>query len=387
MPRLRWEEVPFHRKPWARPWRRGQYVLSFQTELPFGLALAHDDQWLSELRQFNELPRVADDRVLVVLTGSAQPARLPQHLSVLPDWNVVMAQFLARALPEGRTLAELVIRPGPKWEPADEVLTRCFDQGLEALNRLLMEYGIATMDPEVHEVAKEELPALTLVTFKDLKAPHYAHTFLRLHDRDGLIKEPMTEDMLEQIAHRVEEPLGHPGLHAFHIHRVRADRLIDQGRYAQSIIAAAVAIEALLAWLISRHSEELGRDPSEGERQFEDQGVLSVVRSQLHPWLRGSWNVDDPSTPAGHWRMRIHDVRTSCVHRGYRPTYREALAALEAGKVLSEFVFKRLRQTGRSDWLEGSVLIFDPLKGTYAWDDDCWKLIDRAEEASSALRR
>jgi hypothetical protein len=322
--------------------------------------------------QPNELQAVTNDTVRLSLGSSTQPASLPQHLSVLPNWDVVAWEFAYRALPEGRTLAEFVLAPAKHWEPTDEVLARCFDQGLEALNRLLAEYSIATMDPDVHEVSKEELPALALVTFKDLKRPYYSHAILRLHGRDSLVKEPLSAPTLAGIASRVETSASHGGMHAFHVQRVRADRLIHQGNYRECVMAASIAIESLVAGFLRRRMEELGSDPDGVERLFERKGILGVVRSDLHPWLGGRWDADDVRTAAGQWRRYVHDVRTRVVHTGHRPNYREAGAALDAGKAFSAYTFKRLRETGRSTWLDEAMLVADPLRGNYYWEHDRW---------------
>lgn len=372
VPRRMWADVPFSRKPWRWRRNRGRFAVGFQTELPFSLPLGGEDQWVADIRQPNELEGVAHESVRLSLGSSTQPPEVPQHLSVLPDWDAVVRDFAERALPQGRTLAEFVVAPAKNWEPTAEVLTRCFDQGLEALNRLLDEYAIATMDPEVHEISKEELPPVALITFKDLKKPYYAHTILRLHTRDALIKEPLSAEVFDRIGARADAPAAQGGMHTFHIQRVKADRLIDQGRYGECVLAAAIAIEALVAWLLRRRMDELGEESAESERLFERKGILSIVKSELHPWLGGRWGAGDPDTPVGQWRIHIHDVRTRCVHRAYRPNYRQARAALEAGMAISRYSFERLRATGRGDWLDPSRLIIDPLKGKYYWEDDRW---------------
>lgn len=372
VPRRAWADVPFSRRPWRWRRRRGRYAITFQTELPFGLPLGSNNLWGADIRQLNEFQAVTHETVRISLGSSSQPPELPQHLSVLPNWNAVLRDFAHRALPQGRTLAEFVVAPAKHWEPTDEILTRCFDQGLEALNRLIAEYSIATMDPEVHEVSKEELPALALVTFKDLKAPYYAHTILRLHRRDSVIKERLPTSTFDRIAARVDAPASQGGMHAFHIQRVRADRLIHQGSYSECVIAASIAIEALVAWLVRRRMDELGRERESIERLFERKGILGVVRSDLHPWLGGRWDAGDARTAAGQWRRHIHDVRTRVVHGGYRPNYREAGAALDAGKVISAYSFERLRETGRATWLDPPMLVTDPLRGSYYWEEDRW---------------
>jgi hypothetical protein len=188
------------------------------------------------------------------------------------------------------------------------------------------------MDWTAHEVAKEDLPPVALMTFKDLRRPYYAHELLRLHYLDATIKRPLDEALLHKIEHRAMEPTREPDIRPFHHHRVRADRLPDQGRYAEAVIEASLAIESFIRWLLARRNLEVGTDEPDPSTRLQERGVTAVVRRDLHPWLGGQWDLTRADTPVGRWLRDMQQLRNRCVHAGYRPTYREADKAVLAGK-------------------------------------------------------
>lgn|GEM_PF-5120907 len=347
VPRIPWSAVPFPERPWlAHPER---YVVSFTTELPFGLAL--DEQWRVSLEQPHELEAVTVDQVSVTFYPAEEPPALPGYFSLLPDFEAVLADFGDRALPVSRTICEFVTHPAERWELSALVMSRSFDQGLNALNRILAEYAIETMDWTVREVAKEDLPAIALVSFKDLEAPWYAHQFLRLHDLDGLVKEPLPEELRRRVAQRAAIVTSEGDIRAFHRHRTRADRSPDQGRYAETVIEASMAIEAYVVWILNKRAEESG-EPARAGDLLERHGLRRVLSQQMHEWLGGHWDITRPGTPLNQWYADLHELRNRCVHAGYRPNHREARAAILAGKALTDYFKERLQATGRGAWVE-----------------------------------
>lgn len=363
--RIPWDAVPFQDREWRGS--RGRFVLSFVTELPFEIPVGRITGWALTLDEPHETPRVTHDEVLISLSPSSHPQRLPQHLSAVPDWTAVVANFnrFAKAVP--CTFSELCLEPGPDWRPEGEILTRCFDQGLSALNRFLIEYAIATMDPSVRDVSKEDLPAIALVTFKDLEARYYSHTYLRLHYLDGIEKRALTEDECEVIEERLRRD-DDALLRTYHQQRVRADRLPDQGDYAGTVLATAIAIESLVSWALVRHSSERDSTITQPVSRLMRRGIVRVVTEQLS-WLDGDWSVDGQDSPTGTWKIRVADLRNKIVHEGSRPDYRQAVDAMEAGKSFSDTLFGRLRATGRALWTdEARAPSNSVVRGRYQWD-------------------
>ncbi|MDQ3571455.1 MAG: hypothetical protein M3383_01180 [Actinomycetota bacterium] len=360
-----WEEVPFDRHPWVRTC--GRFFLTFTTELPFEIPLDDQDQWLIDVDQPNELPSVTDNRVTVCLHGSSHPQRIPQHLSVLPNWAEVLAQFRRAARPALSTLCELILEPGPRFEPTDEALTRCFDQGLRALNRILAEYEVVTTDFTIRDLAKEDLPPLAVVTFKDLHAPYYSHTYMRLHPLDGIEKRAMSDELKSKIVDRLGSEHD-PVIKTHHWERVRARRLLDQGRYRESVLATATAIESLVAWALSRRSEERDADSRGSVEATMQASIVGVVRTKLS-WLGGDWDPGASGTAAHAWKRCVADLRNGIVHRGEQPTYRQAAQAYDSAAEMASYIVDRLRSTGRDAWINdlriGEIEVID---SRYEWE-------------------
>lgn len=348
--------------------------MSFTTELPFRIPVR--DQWNVVIEAANELgPDVSLDNVSLTLWPASHPARVPQHLSVLPEWRTIASEHGERAKPHETTFAEAALRPGHAFEPTEEVLTRCFDQGLAAMDRLAIEYSLATDDLSCRELPKEALPPLALVTFKDLFEPYYAHTFIRLHYGDAPIKRTLATETLEQIEARVRRASDQDGLRPYHEARVRATRMEGQGGYSEAAVAAATAIETLLFWVLVQRARDRGGSESDIEDMFRARGVVAIVRTQFHDWLGGVWDPRRDGSACFGWSRDLNDLRNQCVHRGYRPNHREAIAAIDAAKAMADFVFERIRANGLDAWLPPPVHLEDVSEGAYIWEHD--EVIDR----------
>ncbi|MFD5272261.1 hypothetical protein [Streptomyces sp. NPDC058335] len=123
--------------------------------------------------------------------------------------------------------------------------------------------------------------------------------------------------------------------------------LRQQGDYSNAVIHAAlsseIVLDALLGMLLW---EEQIEDPDVTAAvdvfdEAKNGGLASRVKREYGPRLGGNWN---PSVngPVRRWSEELAHLRGRIVHRGYRPSRREAERALEVSDELLDFVKGRL---------------------------------------------
>lgn len=128
---------------------------------------------------------------------------------------------------------------------------------------------------------------------------------------------------------------------------VASQYLGKQGDYASAVIHAALSSEIILdSALAMMLWEEQLESPDfvaavDVFNEVKNGGLASRVKREYAPRLGGNWNPT-VNGPVCRWSEDLAHLRGRVVHRGYRPSRREAERALDASDGLLEFIKIRL---------------------------------------------
>jgi len=123
------------------------------------------------------------------------------------------------------------------------------------------------------------------------------------------------------------------------------------GNYVDAVLRSAAACEVLIkhmAWMTTWEAREVtGADRVASDRATETivdpyvkpRTLISLI---LAPRLQGNWDSRLVTAPVGAWRHLVAQMRNNVIHLGYRPSEREADAAVAATQQFETFVLDRL---------------------------------------------
>lgn len=157
----------------------------------------------------------------------------------------------------------------------------------------------------------------------------------------------LTPEQVEEIGLRVHlAKEGEPYVTVRHWQRLAHRAFWLDGDFAAAVVtihtAGEVFFDALLlrmAWEEMEHSPGSPLTREEVAGWFTSRSPLSSrLRTRYDVRLEGGWDPDRLGHPLHDWDRKVARLRNRIVHAGYRPTEREAAAALDAAKAAEAYV-------------------------------------------------
>ena len=101
------------------------------------------------------------------------------------------------------------------------------------------------------------------------------------------------------------------------------------GRFTASVLAAGTGVELLVSTVVREVGQVRGLDEDRITRIL-GCGLKNILRQPLPGILRTDIDLDDDTSPWGHWWAHGYAPRNAVAHRGHRPSNDEAQAATYA---------------------------------------------------------
>jgi hypothetical protein len=122
--------------------------------------------------------------------------------------------------------------------------------------------------------------------------------------------------------------------------RAASRRAMLSGQFSDAIIESAVAAEIIFDVVLGWALWESGTTTMDAATPLK-RPLMERLRSEMHPRLGGTWDLTNTPELSG-WHSSIARLRNRIVHRGYRPSEREASEAVAAGDALASFLVARV---------------------------------------------
>ena len=219
---------------------------------------------------------------------------------------------------------------------------------------------------------------------------------MRLHGLDGVEKQPLSEKLRQTIESGLELS-RHPAIETFHRYRIRADRLPRQGRYADCVLAAALAIEAAVAWVLHLRAEE--DDSAFGRPVAEQELTLAANAEMLEGFCQalGLEQFDVVANDTGGAVAQALAVRRPDLIRSLTLTNCEARDVLPSSAELAQLVANlaeqgQLAPTLKAFYDDREATRDGVMTGTYQWperftDDDIRGIMEPHQASLEAARK
>lgn len=322
----------------------GQLVMSGDTPVPGSEGLT--PIWVEFWRiEDSESP---DPRLKAAATAYRRSTYCPAALRQTepPDRTRVDSEHVSTTLVIGVTLL-VRSRDGGRDIEGGDILGRA----LECVGRQQTAYAMVVPGPAVEILTLEQLPPLVPVIFSPGPPAPIAPGNVTLFGTKPFPSSMRFNwpDLLDEAGiHQLVLTTGYiTAVHWLPSFQFRNDAQIQlhrYGNYRQSVIASAAAAESFVLPLLELLLWEEGQSPGAaagivGARD----GILRIVRRELPPRLKGSWNEQRPG-PMKSWIDDVLRIRNAIVHGGREATRQEALAALDAVHTLVGFIADRFAE-------------------------------------------
>lgn len=222
-----------------------------------------------------------------------------------------------------------------------------FDHALNLAQQLLRRTRLANRRPMQLPTRETLPPLIPMVSHGPVAEPHEwtvgGAVFAPNPNLHGITEaEPLTEEMLSDL-----RPFS-KGATSGLLPTEPLDLLLEaqteldrNGNYRAAVLAAATAAESALDLLLATLVWEEGKSPRQAASVLGGKEFLKRVRREFPSRLGGTW---DSSTPGAirTWEYDCHRLRHRVIHRGHRPSYREAESAVRAVGDLTKFITDRL---------------------------------------------
>ncbi|MEU6310727.1 hypothetical protein [Streptomyces sp. NPDC047014] len=282
----------------------------------------------------------------------------PMYLAALTQ---VCAEITGKPLPDEvfadatvdayRTVVEMVtIQGADHLEPQEEVLRETFTRCFDVLTDVSSTAGMVL--PHSNPVAAPEQIAVALWLARTVTGSYTdgAMGVMPLTPPTSPLATVLDEDQLTRLNAHLQRLWDGSPLELAMERATEARRAFRRdGDYRNAVVQAAMFAEIVLTSTLSLMLWEEQLDVPSVEQavavfDFSRGGGLATrVRTEYAPRLGGDWNRTHPG-PVHDWTHAVAALRNRVVHRGYRPTYREAEAALAAADALLDFIKTRLAQ-------------------------------------------
>ncbi|MGW5398992.1 hypothetical protein [Streptomyces sp. NPDC003952] len=344
-------------------------ALKYQCPIPHGGHISRT--YLEDLHGFNGEMRATVESPVIQAGGNQKlfaslkfwqvsevVAQEDMHLGPLSQ---VISEVIGKPIPDGynvepesvdsyRTIVEMVT-----VQNADAVDSLGFGCVTEAFDRcfdLLIDVSMMSRLVERHRrpiVARESVNIS--VWFgrwsDDVKYGGEVGGVMLVAPPASVVTRTLDEGELERLAAHLQRMWQGSPLELAMDRALQANTyLYGDGDYANAVIHAAMSAEVLLDSTLGLMlwEEQLGVPDIERAGEILDDsrgGLAARVKREYGPRLGGSWDPKSPG-PIKQWSVELARLRGRIIHRGYRPSQREAERALEASDSLLNFVKSRL---------------------------------------------
>lgn len=256
---------------------------------------------------------------------------------------------------EYRTVVEAVT---PVWDEDDiyetnekpDPLTRC----ISALIEQIRAYRVG-LSASIPELTYERIFPFVMFMWRELATNRYGDgpSLMMLSHTNLPFGPPeiIRAEEYERYRQALGRLLNGDPLFLFSERRLNASiALYGNGDFSESCVQSATAAEVLLdsllgmlLWEGGLESDDAGTDVAVQELSL---NLVRKVRQCFHARLGDVWRREGPG-PVPAWFSRTAQVRNRVVHRGYRPTRKEAEESFAAVNELMTFICDRLAEKRR----------------------------------------
>lgn len=228
----------------------------------------------------------------------------------------------------------------------------CLEHAVHYLNRYIRSLASSVDHFLAPLLTLERLPSLLPYFERATDSEPDAPGLLLINDLPGRYSPAELAD--EAANRRVEELIdlehfGHPfALSSRMLVDSRVARHIE-GNYKASVVFAAASAEILLDGLLESLLWEERVDPRAAAELFADSGLAGRVRRHYHSRLAGNWSTSTHDGAMGQWQHRVAAVRHRVVHAGYEPSEADADTAIDAVRLLRQFLGDRVADRPRGN--------------------------------------
>lgn len=254
--------------------------------------------------------------------------------------------FLRQDLKERKTVVQAIrIAPAPKEPSADWR----FDQlglALEQLNRFLLACATVHGDPELTEIAIQDLPPV--VFGMGWEIPNDGSTQVEpqfwtylVHERSpDRRRAPLTREEADYATwiSATSDNLLIPSSHLF----LSAEGALHRGRRTHAVVDSGTAVEMLVSAAIRLVGPARGYDQSKTDRALRAP-FKSRLADHFAPLLGYSSDLQGSDDSLGAWWHGGYRIRNQVVHEGHRPSESEALEALVSALDLQHDFITRMK--------------------------------------------
>lgn len=223
------------------------------------------------------------------------------------------------------------------WTPGELL----FERALEALNRYLHAYMIASEDAAARFLTAQALDFFALAEFRRLDGSPLDSDIFTLpsaYQHKSAIDE---RALLRRLDYAVKaESQGHP-IDDVVLWRIRAEHHLNfVGDYELSVLALQTSVERLLFAIASAIAVDKG-EGADFVDQLQKKSFDALTKTLQHD-LGGSWDRKLDEKPFGAYWQDLYRLRNQVGHAGRRVNFLEAARAFEVYRDLKEFVEDRV---------------------------------------------
>lgn len=232
----------------------------------------------------------------------------------------------------------------------DLAVSLAFDRCVEEINTLIAAFILASGDPKIERISRQNLFPFVAWAARDLNGKLVGGPGMYLPGTSigtAFAIDNGMETVDRVVMQRVGTYLsrikrGDPFANYLEWARAGRRELDIIGDTAAAVNAVHTAGEILLDTILYMIGWEGGESYEDVARWFDGVGFKTRLKTHYHGQLGGQWNPDDPTTVIGKWAENVSRLRGRVVHAGYRPTESETGLALDTLGELEEFVKARL---------------------------------------------
>jgi hypothetical protein len=233
-----------------------------------------------------------------------------------------------------------------------EWFSRRFDDALNLLNDYLVILAAAHDEWHISRISRADLPRKAPYRVEIRPVGDGAKGFSSTLDVHATIRDDLpSEREADEVTLAVELIQAYREGRAPFFEWIQyfqaAEHHLGSGRYEQTAIAAATAIEVLVNIFFREVWESLELEPARLSGVL-GCGFKNQLVDQLPKFLTEPVDLDDENLPPGRWYRDCYLLRNRTVHGGYRPSSAEAMDAKLATRAFASWIGASLQDDERT---------------------------------------
>lgn len=245
---------------------------------------------------------------------------------------------------------------GDDEDAAEEWFSRRFDEALVFLNDYLVILADVHREWHISRISRADLPRMAPYRVEVRSNTAGAKGFsskldVHAHMRDDLPDEREAEEVTLAIQLVQGYREGRAPFLDWSQYLQAAEHHLGSGRYEQTVIAAATAMEVLVNVFFREVWEALKLEPERLPGVL-GCGFKNQLVDQLPKLLTAHVDLKDEDTPPGRWYRDCYLVRNRAVHEGYRPTSAEAMDATLATRAFASWIGASMEDDARTNQIK-----------------------------------